>query len=259
MGFYEVNKEQRNQRVEEINAAIRNDIQLATDVHINFFFSDEDTYIRKVAYQAFGKIARENPTHWSGFSRTLAMLLAAENEKIRQTAINAAGEIGIKAFEDVAHFFDHALFDEHHMVRNAVIGSIKKMSEKNPIPVLAWARTYLHHPNQEIRREICHGIELRGRTHPQDILPLLFELQFDKSARVKSTLVHVLGQIAYKKNCLAIVVAHLTSWDNHTIVTQALREIIAVHDRYKDFAALSQQQAIDYIEAHYWQITGRQP
>ena len=41
-------------------------------------------------------------------------------------------------------------------------------------------KKYLHHPGKEVCREICHGIELRGRTHPQDILPLLKELQFDK-------------------------------------------------------------------------------
>jgi hypothetical protein len=72
------------------------------------------------------------------------------------------------------------LFDAHHIVRNAVIGSIKKMEEKNPLPVLSFAKQFLNHEDPEIRREIIHGIELRGRTHPQDILPLLKELQFDE-------------------------------------------------------------------------------
>ncbi|WP_262919151.1 hypothetical protein [Niabella hibiscisoli] len=40
---------------------------------------------------------------------------------------------------------------------------------------------------------------MRGRKHPQDILPLLKELQYDATARVRNTLVHVIGQIAYKK------------------------------------------------------------
>ena len=105
--------------------------------------------------------------------------------------------------------------------------------------------------DKEVRREICHGIELRVRTHPQDILPLLKELQFDKTARVKNTLVHVLGQISYKKQCLATVVEHLKSWDNKELVLQALNEIIDVHNRYKDFAILTQQQAADYIDKHY--------
>jgi hypothetical protein len=98
----------------------------------------------------------------------------------RQTAINGAGEIGKTDFEPVAQYFDTGLFDAPHSVRNAVIGSVKKMGEKNPVPVLQWARKYLHHPNKEIRREICHGIELRGRTHPGDILPLLKELKLTK-------------------------------------------------------------------------------
>ena len=105
--------------------------------------------------------------------------------------------------------------------------------------------------DKEVRREICHGIELRGRTHPQDILPLLKELQFDKTARVKNTLVHVLGHISYKKQYLATVIEHLKSWDNKELVLQALNEIIDVHDRYKDFAILTQQQAADYIDKHY--------
>jgi hypothetical protein len=45
--------------------------------------------------------------------------LLSENPLIRQTDVNAAG-----------------LFDDHHRVRNAMIGSIKKMGEKNPVPVL---------------------------------------------------------------------------------------------------------------------------
>ena len=178
-------------------------------------------------------------------------LLESDNEKIRQTTINAAGEIGIKTFDCVEHFFDHGLFDAHHSVRNAVIGSIKKMGEKNPMPVLQWAKKYLHHPDKEVRREICHGIELRGRTHPQDVLPLLKELQFDKTARVKNTLVHVLGQIAYKKNCLATVVHHLKTWENQELVTQALAEIIDVHHRYQNFATLTQKEAMVYIEENY--------
>jgi hypothetical protein len=47
------------------------------------------------------------------------------------------------------------------------------MGEKNPQPVIEWPKQYLHHPEREIRKKICDGTELRGRTHPQDILPLL--------------------------------------------------------------------------------------
>jgi hypothetical protein len=136
-------------------------------------------------------------------------------------------------------------------VRNAVIGSVKKMGEKDPQNVLQWAKKYLHHPDKEIRREICHGIELRGRTHPQDILPLLRELENDKTSRVKNTLIHVLGQIAYKKGCLATVVKDLKKWKNKELVDKALEEIIDVHHRYRDFAVLSQDEARKYIRQNF--------
>lgn len=181
----------------------------------------------------------------------LHQLFTEDDFHIRQTVINAAGEIGIKAFDMAQPFMDSGLFDPHHSVRNAVIGSVKKMSQKNPVPVLHWSASYLKHPDKEIRREICHGIELRGRTHPQDILPLLQQLQFDPTARVKNTLVHVLGQIAYKKGCLETVVKHLQTWQNTALVKQALEEIIDVHDRYHRFAYLSTSDAKVYIENHF--------
>ena len=141
--------------------------------------------------------------------------------------------------------------DDHHSVRNAVIGSIKKMGEKNPKPVLAFAKQFLNHPDKEIRREICHGIELRGRTHPQDILPLLKVLQHDPTARVRNTLVHVIGQIAYKKGCLETVVEDLKTWENKELVKAALEEIIDVHHRYRNFSVKTQEEAMEYIEKHY--------
>ena len=251
MGFYDLDKKQRLQIVDKINKDIFNDIQMKENGNIITFCSDNDTYIRKTAYLAIGKIYKSNLRLQTIILKQLDNLYKSTNEKVRQTAINAAGEIGILEFERVTHFFDKGLFDEHHSVRNAVIGSMKKIGEKNPNPILQWSKKYLYHADKEVRREICHGIELRGRTHPQDILPLLKELEFDKTARVKNTLVHVLGQIAYKKDCLATVIEHLKSWDNKELVLQALDEIIDVHNRYKDFSILTQQQAIEYIDKHY--------
>ena len=139
----------------------------------------------------------------------------------------------MRHFATVESFFDRGLFDDHHSVRNAFIGSMKKMGQKNPGAVLQWAKNYLHHPDKEIRRQICHGIELRGRTHPEDILPMLKELQHDPAARVRNTLVHVLGQISYKKNCLAAVILHLKMWEEKELIAKAIVEIIDVHERYK--------------------------
>lgn len=248
MAFYDLNKEERINLVEQINSTILSEIKNNKQIKITDYFSDEDTYIRKSAYLAIGKIYKSNKDLQSKIISKLETLLKKEDFKIRQTAINAAGEIGINDFKTVEHFFDTGLFDEHHSVRNAVIGSIKKMGEKNPVPVLKCAKKYLHHADKEIRREICHGIELRGRTHPQDILPLLKELQHGKTPRVKNTLIHVLGQIAYKKGCLATVIKDLKTWENKEVVEKAIEEIIDVHYRYKDFAILTQEEAKEYID-----------
>ena len=125
------------------------------------------------------------------------------------------------------------------------------MGEKNPEPTLQFAKHYLHHEDKEIRREICHGIELRGRKYPEDILPLLKELQDDKTARVRNTLVHVIGQIAYKKGCLEVVIKELKTWKNKKLVEDAIEEIIDVHARYKNFSAKTQEEAKTYIENNF--------
>ena len=251
MPFYDLDKTSRDQLVRQITGYLESDLNSGNRENLLNYFSDEDTYIRKSAYIAIGRLYFANKNLQKQIIKLLDELLSAADFKIRQTVINAAGEIGIREFDMVEHFFDKGIFDTHHSPRNAVIGSVKKMSEKNPKPVLAWARKYLHHPDKEIRREVCHGIELRGRKYPQDILPLLKELENDKTARVRNTLIHVLGQITYKEGCLATVIADLNTWTNKDLTDKAVEEIIDVHDRYKDFSTLTQAQAIEYIEKHY--------
>lgn len=248
MGFYDLTKEEREKRVNEIRAGIEQELTKKSHPRTLGWFTNEDTYIRKSAYLFIGRLYSENKQMRSGIVQRLDRMLNEEYFRARQTAINAAGEIGKRDFSVVQHIFEVGLLDVHHSPRNAVIGSIKKMGEMNPKPVLKWAKKYLHHKDKEIRREICHGIELRGRKYPQDILPLLQELENDTTERVRSTLVHVLGQIAYKKNCLQTVIAHLTGWKNKDIVKKALVEIIDVHERYSHFAHMSQKEARSYIE-----------
>lgn len=250
MGFYDLNKEERADLVRKIKDDILRDLTHSGMQEIIQYCADEDTYVRKSAYLSIGRLYVEQKELQPVIINCLKQLAAHEDFKVRQTAINAAGEIGKHDFETVTDFFSNGLFDQHHSPRNAVIGSIKKMGEVNPEPVLIWAKTYLHHENKEIRREICHGIELRGRTHPEDILPLLKELQYDKTARVRNTLVHVIGQIAYKKGCIQTVVAHLNTWENKALVADALTEIIDVHHRYRNFSELTQEQAQQYIETY---------
>lgn len=249
--FYDLSKSERSTLVLKIKQDILNDLKTTKSKKIISYFSNDDTYIRKSAYLVIGKIYIEHEELKSSIIKTLETLLQNKDFKTRQTVINAAGEIGKKDFKAVQHFFDTGLFDEHHAPRNAVIGSIKKMGEVNPMPVLKWAKKYLHHPDKEIRREICHGIELRGRKYPQEILPLLQELEHDKTARVRNTLIHVLGQVAYKKGCLHTVVEHLQSWTNKELVQEALEEIIDVHHRYRNFSHFTQEEAREYVFNNY--------
>ncbi len=251
MGFYDLPKHERVSVVADISKNILRELDKEKFRRTFLYFSDEDTYIRKSAYLSVGRLYFSNKTLQPKIIKLLDTFLLQDDFRIRQTVINAAGEIGKIDFTIVRHFFDRGLFDTHHSPRNAVIGSIKKMGEVNPEPVLNWSKEYLHHADKEIRREICHGIELRGRKFPQDILPLLKELQHDKTARVRNTLIHVIGQIAYKEGCLKIVIDHLKNWDNKELVAAALEEIIDVHYRYRNFSALTQTEARQYIADNY--------
>ena len=247
MGFYDLAKADRDALAATIYNEVESDITTGRVQNLLRYSADGDTYIRKTAYLAIGKIYHSDRSQLGKLLELLESLFEQTDAKIRQTAINAAGEIGKWDFAEVQSFFDRGLFDEHHSVRNAVIGSMKKMGEKNPAPVLEWSRRYLHHVDKEIRREICHGIELRGRTHPEDILPLLYELQYDKTKRVRWTLVHVIGQISYKKGCLEKVMATITQWENKELVADAIEEIIDVHHRYRNFSFHTQDKAREYI------------
>ncbi|WP_090146795.1 HEAT repeat domain-containing protein [Dyadobacter soli] len=251
MAFYDLSKSERADLVLVIQGIIKEALLGQSLLKAHLYFGDDDTYIRKSAYLVTGRLYSGEEALRPAILAMLSQFLPDPDFRVRQTVINAAGEIGKWHFEEVRFYFDEGLKDPHHSPRNAVIGSVKKMGEVNPVPVLAWAREYLHHEDKEIRREICHGIELRGRKHPEDILPLLRELQHDRAARVRNTLVHVIGQIAYKKGCLMKVLVHLEDWENRPLVDAALEEIIDVHHRYRNFAALTQAEAIGMIDAHY--------
>lgn len=251
MSFYDLSKEERGKLIQKIHREVFSEIRSGKRSRIEKYFSDEDTYIRKAGYQAIGKIYVGEPSLRGKIISILETLMKFQQEKVRQTVVNSAGEIGTHDFKVVENFFHLGLFDAHHSVRNAVIGSMKKMGEKNPKPVLDFAKRYLHHEDKEVRREICHGIELRGRTHPEDILPLLKELEFDKTARVRNTLIHVLGQIAYKKNCLEKVITHLKTWENAHVVKAAIDEILDVHIRYQNFSCKTHSEAKKYVEKNF--------
>jgi hypothetical protein len=157
--------------------------------YITKYTSDEDTYIRKNAYLILGRNYRDSERNRETILTLLNNLSTHKNELIRQTIINAAGEIGKYFAKDILDLMEKAMNDEHFKVRNAVIGSLKKMSRKNPEPTISFVEQFLNHPDPEVRRQVVHGVELRGRTHPEDILPLLKKVQDENKKRVRDIII----------------------------------------------------------------------
>ena len=257
MGFYDLSKIERQKLVKEIEDKILQSILDLGNVTDNIiipetiwnYSADNDTYIRKNAYLAIGRIYLEHIDLEKIILLLLDTMLEDKNERVRQTSVYALGEIGKKDADNVTKPFEKALVDEHHSVRNAMIGALKQMGLKNPVPTFKFAKMHLHDDDPIIRREIIHGIELRGRTHPEEVLPLLKQLQNEKVKTVRDMIIHVIGQISYKKGCLEIVVENLKSWTNKEIVIDASAEIINVHRRYK-FATRTPEEANEYIKSH---------
>ncbi|HRC33276.1 MAG TPA: HEAT repeat domain-containing protein, partial [Bacteroidia bacterium] len=109
MSFYTLSKIQRAQLVIEIYNDILADIRYNTTEKVLLYFNDDDTYIRKAAYLNIGKIYLNHKEFAITTIALLHKLLLSEEYKIRQTVINAAGEIGKKDFAIVEIFFDTAL------------------------------------------------------------------------------------------------------------------------------------------------------
>ena len=212
------------------------------------YAADADTYIRKNAYQSLGKLYYELPELKKNILDVIKTMLDDADEKVRQTAVYALGEIGKKDANEILSMLEAGLADAHHSVRNAVIGSLKQMGEKNPKPTVEFAKKFLHHPDPEIRRQVVHGIELRGRTHPEDVLPLLAEVQYEEHKRVKPIIIHVITQISYKKGCLEKVIPELKTWENKMLVDEAFDAILKMYEEYDGKFANSYKEAKEYIE-----------
>ena len=141
MAFYDSSKADRERIVERIFQDILLDLKNNQSVNSLTYFNDIDTYIRKSACEAIGKIYFDEEKLRSRILHFLAFFIQNVDFRVRQTVINAAGEIGKKDFGSVEHLFEIGLFDSHHSPRNAVIGSIKKMGEVYPEPVLEWVKS----------------------------------------------------------------------------------------------------------------------
>lgn len=256
MGFYDLSKEERSELVKQIhdeigesilNANYGDDGNISAPKILVQYVSNEDGYIRKAAYMAVAKIYLENKDCHKNILAIISALLNNSDPKVRQTAVYMLGEIGSKDTADILGLFETALKDEHHSVRNAVIGALKRMGQKNPKQTFKFASKHIQSKNPIIRREFVHGIELRGRNHPEEVMPLLKKLEYEEDKAVKQMIIHVIGQISYKKGCLEVVVEDLNDWSNKELVLEAVNEIVTVHENYK-FATRTPEQARNYIK-----------
>ena len=181
----------------------------------------------------------------------LDTLIESDSERVRQTVINAAGEIAVMDFAPVEHLFDIGITDPHHTVRNAVQGSLKKAGQKNPAQIILFCKRHITSPNPEVRRTAAHGLELRGRTHPEDVMPTLRLLQFEEHKRVRPMLVHILAQISYKKGCIEKVTTELLTWEDKALTDECFEAIIQQHhhisNHFRTVETLSPQECEDYL------------
>jgi hypothetical protein len=251
MLFYDLSKEERKKKSQKINFVIEKELSSKEIIKIQDFFDDFDTYIRKTAYLIIGRLYK-NKELQAQIITTLEELISSESERIRQTVINASGEIAMSDFKAVRLLFETGLLDKHHSVKNAVQGSLKKAGQKNPKEIIKFSQKYINHSNPEIRRQIIHGLELRGRTHPEDIVPLLRLLQFEKHKRVRPMLVHIFGQISYKNGCLEKVTSELLAWEDKDLAEECFEEIIKQHGHanrnFKTIKVVSAEECKKYIE-----------
>src|ERR1051326_4085500 len=97
MAFYDLSKDERIKLVEKIHLELISDLEKNGRNFFLSLFSNEDTYIRKSAYISVGRIYSSLPAGRKNIIHTLRELLNEKDFKVRQTVVNAAGEIDRKS------------------------------------------------------------------------------------------------------------------------------------------------------------------
>src|SRR4051812_44194882 len=98
MSFYSLPKSERIQLTEKISKQLLTDIRTGRNKSLIRYFSDEDTYIRKAAYLAVGKIYHGTDLFQKQILKHLSTLFLHKDAKVRQSTVNAAGEIAMQDF-----------------------------------------------------------------------------------------------------------------------------------------------------------------
>ncbi len=249
--YYDLSKKKRKELFNRMQREILSDLIKKEKRSVLKYAGNKDTYIRKNVYVIIGRIYKCNKNLRQWILSLSKSLFSEKDKYICQTAVYLFGEIGQMHSGRVMEYLKKALRDKSPVVRRGLVGALKRMGEKNPGPVLKLAREFLDHPDPEVVCSVIHGAKLWGRTHPEDILPLLRELQDDSRKKVRKMLIHISGQISYKKGCLKKVALELRRWHNHNLVENIINEILSVHKRYERFSALSVGEARSYLERKF--------
>ena len=252
-GYYDLTVSQRKNLYEHMEKAISLELSSGNTENIRKYASDIDTYIRKNCYLILGRLYKTDGKIRKAVLSALDLLSASDNERIRQTAVYSLGEIGKQDFYAIDKRLEIFLHETHHSVKNGLTGAIKQIGEKNPEPVFAWVREKIKICDADMRKRIIHGLELRGRTHPEELLPIIKDMvQNDPDKKIKKMLVHIIGQISYKKGGIEKVTAELKTWKDKVFIAECEKEIIKVHKSYEKFSTLSHKEAAQYLAENLW-------
>lgn len=248
MGYYDLTASERKRMIERMERDISLDVSSRETGRIREYAADKDTYVRKNCYLILGRLYKTEEKMRDAILTVIESLSGEDDEKIRQTAVFSLGEIGKHDFTAVENGLAGFLNDNNPSVKNGLTGAIKQIGEKNPEPVIAWVRKTMKLCGSEMRIRILHGLELRGRTHPEEVLPVIRELAHgDTDKKTRKMLVHILGQISYKKGCLEKVTAELKTWENNALISECVKEILEVHKNYEKFSTMSFKEANEYL------------
>jgi hypothetical protein len=256
MRYYNLSAAERKKLNEQMEEDILQDLSSDKTGNIQKHASDADTYIRKSCYLILGRLYKTDERISEKILSAIDLLSQSDNEKIRQTAVYALGEIGKLDFSAVDTRLEAFLQETHHSVKNGLTGAIKQIGEKNPEPVFVWVKEKIKNCNVDMRKRILHGLELRGRTHPEELLPVIKDIAQEKlDKETEKMLIHIIGQISYKKGCIEKVVAELKTWKDKAFIAACGKEIIEVHKSYERFSALSHQEAEEYLAENFSEST----
>ncbi len=249
MAYYDLSKQRRKNVYSEMEKNIHEDFSKNKTHNIIKYASDQDTYIRKNCYLIIGRLYKSNGKIREQILTVLETLSGSENEKIRQTVVYALGEIGKTDFHAIEELLNAFLHEKHHSVKNGLTGALKQMGEKNPVPVILWVKNNINNCSVDMKPRILHGLELRGRTHPEDLLPLLRKIVHSGTdKKTEKMIIHIIGQISYKKGCLEKVASALSLWENKEFVSLCKKEILKVHWAYKKFSVYEIKATEKYLE-----------